>query len=99
MVAKIEVIPFCRLQENPKLSPGEYYEMSIEIVLSESTSTSNVGIFQAVVELVDQLNIKRTFRRSCFANRQHGMIYRIGRGWWNLVGDLLNKAQELAHTG
>ncbi|VDO44220.1 unnamed protein product [Onchocerca flexuosa] len=71
--------------ENPKLSPGEYYEISIEIVLSESTIASNVGIFQAVVELVDQNNIKRAFRRSCFANRHRSVIYRIGQGWWNLV--------------
>ncbi|CAG9529980.1 unnamed protein product [Cercopithifilaria johnstoni] len=71
--------------ENPKLSSGEYYEMSIEIVLSESTVTSNVGIFQAVVELVDQLNMKKIFRKSCFANKHHGIIYRIGRGWWNLA--------------
>ncbi|MCP9260757.1 hypothetical protein DINM_003914 [Dirofilaria immitis] len=47
--------------ENPKLSPGEHYEIKIEIVLSESTITSNVGIFQAVIELRDQLNIKRHF--------------------------------------
>lgn len=70
--------------------------MSIEIVLSESTIISNVGIFQAVVELVDQLNVKKTFRRSCFANRHRGVIYRIFQGWWNLVGDLLNKVQKLA---
>ncbi|VDK85278.1 unnamed protein product [Litomosoides sigmodontis] len=71
--------------ENPKLSPGEHYEMIIEIVLSESTIISNVGIFQAVVELVDQRNVKRTFRRSCFANRHRGVIYRMFRGWWNLA--------------
>ncbi|KAL3986174.1 putative adipose-regulatory protein (Seipin) family protein [Acanthocheilonema viteae] len=71
--------------ENPKLSPSEYYEMSIEIVQSQSTVTSNVGIFQAVVELVDRLNMKRIFRRSCFANRGHGVLYRIGQSWWNLA--------------
>ncbi|VDK61751.1 unnamed protein product [Onchocerca ochengi] len=71
--------------ENPKLSPGEYYEINIEIVLSESTIASNVGIFQAVVELVDELNIKRTFRRSCFASKHRSVIYRIGQYWWNLA--------------
>uniref|UniRef100_A0A1I7VZF4 Seipin n=1 Tax=Loa loa TaxID=7209 RepID=A0A1I7VZF4_LOALO len=71
--------------ENPKLSPGDNYEVSIEIVLSESTIISNVGVFQAVVEFVDQLNIKRTFRRSCFANIHHGVIYRIAQWWWNLA--------------
>ncbi|KAM3716195.1 Seipin [Dirofilaria immitis] len=71
--------------ENPKLSPGEHYEIKIEIVLSESTITSNVGIFQAVIELRDQLNIKKTFRRSCFVNRYRGVIYRIGQGLWALA--------------
>uniref|UniRef100_A0A0R3S448 Seipin n=1 Tax=Elaeophora elaphi TaxID=1147741 RepID=A0A0R3S448_9BILA len=71
--------------ENPKLSPKEYYEISVEIILSESTITANVGIFQAVIELVDQLNMKRTFRRSCFANKHHSVMYRIAQAWWNLV--------------
>uniref|UniRef100_A0A1I8EWD5 Seipin n=1 Tax=Wuchereria bancrofti TaxID=6293 RepID=A0A1I8EWD5_WUCBA len=71
--------------ENLKLSPGENYEISVEIILSESTIASNVGIFQAVVELVDPLNMKRTFRKSCFVNRHHSLIYRIVEGWWNLA--------------
>nr|CDQ04208.1 Bm9113 [Brugia malayi] len=74
--------------EKLKLSPGENYEISIEIILSESTIASNVGIFQAVVELVDPndpRNMKRTFRKSCFVNRNHSLIYRIVQGWWNLA--------------
>lgn len=90
------MIPFCHLQEKPELSPGEYYELSVEIILSESAITSNIGIFQAVVKLVDQMDMKRTFRRSFFANRHHGIMHRIGQSFWNLVGHLLNKTQKLA---
>uniref|UniRef100_A0A915Q4M0 Seipin n=1 Tax=Setaria digitata TaxID=48799 RepID=A0A915Q4M0_9BILA len=71
--------------DNPKLSPGEYYEVSVEIILSESAVTSEVGIFQAVVEFADDLNIKRTFRRSCYAKKYRGLVYRISQEWWNLV--------------
>lgn len=76
---------FKNFQDNLVLSPGIYYEVSVEVVLSESTVNSNVGIFQAVLDAVDELNNTKTFRRSCFATKQHGLIYSIYEFCWNLV--------------
>ncbi|VDN23164.1 unnamed protein product [Gongylonema pulchrum] len=71
--------------DDVELSPGIDYEVSAEIVLSESTVISNVGIFQVVFEAIDSLNNKKTFRRSCFARMHRGLLRRIYEVFWKLL--------------
>ncbi|VDM95697.1 unnamed protein product [Thelazia callipaeda] len=70
--------------ESPSWSLKDYYEVSVEAILSQSTITSNIGIFQISVVLVDEVNVTKIFRRSCYASKNRSLLSRIGHFWWDL---------------